>query len=124
MDSQKAESARHALEELNRRFHARKLAGKGFYAQLMEQGFAHGQCVLVSLVPDGANTYVGKIIRQDGRMFEFDVDLDVPALSSWTDVSENFERELRAGRFKPWAQESLAYAEHVRIRDRIGGLDT
>jgi hypothetical protein len=119
MNSQKVEGARRALAELNRRFRARELVGEAFYVQMMARGFAYAECVLVWVVPDGSNTYVGKIIRQDGRVFDFDVDLDDPALSSWTDVSESFEQKLAAGGFKAWSRELLAHAEYARLRDGI-----
>lgn len=122
MNSQKVESAGQALAELNRRFRARALVGEAFYVQMMARGFLYAQSVLVSIVPDGSNTYLGKIIRQDGRVFEFDVDLDDPELSSWTDVSESFEQKLGAGGFKPWSRELLAHAEYARLRDSIEKL--
>jgi hypothetical protein len=52
-------------------------------------------------------------------VFDFDVDLDDPAFSSWIDVTESFERDLRARRFKPWSPELLAHAEFVRRRDNV-----
>jgi hypothetical protein len=122
MNSQKVESARQALANLNRRFRARELVGEAFYVQLTAQGFACAQCVLVSVVPDGSSTYLGKIIRQDGRVFDFDVDLDGPALSSWTDVTESFEQKLDAGGFKAWSPELLAHAEYARLHDGIEEL--
>jgi hypothetical protein len=122
MNSQRVEAAAQALAELNRRFRARELLGEAFYVEMMARGFAYPECVLVSVMPDGSNTYVGRIIRQDGRAFDFDVDLDDSALSSWTDVSESFEQDLAAGRFKPWSPELLAHAECACRRDseRLG----
>jgi hypothetical protein len=122
MSSLRVESAARAFAELNGRFRAGELIGEAFYVEMIARGFNHAQCVLVSVVPDGANTYVGRIIRQDGRVFDFDVDLDDPALSSWTDVSESFERDLSAGRFKPWSPELLAHAEYARSRDSVDKL--
>jgi hypothetical protein len=122
MNSRKIESAGQALADLNRRFRARELIGEAFYVQMLARGFAYPRCVLVSLVPDGSNTFVGKLIRQDGKVFDFDVDLDDPALSSWTDVSESFEQKLAAGGFKPWSRELLAHAEYARLRDSLEKL--
>jgi hypothetical protein len=119
MTSLTVEMAARALAELNQRFCARELLGEAFYVEMRARGFIHAQCVLVSIAPDGSNTYFGRIIRQDGRVFDFDVDLDDSAFSSWIDVTEKFERDLRARRFKPWSPELLAHAEFVRRRDNL-----
>jgi len=39
-------------------------------------GFICEKSVLVSLFPDGGNTYCGKLINQHGILYEFDIDLD------------------------------------------------
>jgi hypothetical protein len=84
----------------------------------MQQGFAYATSTLVSLVPDGANTFTGKMIRQDGRVFEFDVDVDSPEFTTWRDVTDEFQDGLRTGRTKPWSAERLAYDEHLRMHGR------
>lgn len=106
----KVESAREELADLNAKLHGRSLLTESFYRQLMQAGFAYRQCFLVSLVPDGSNTFFGQVIRQDGRVFEFDLDLDSAQFSSWTDVTDAFlKRYERNRKSKPWAKEVVAY---------------
>jgi hypothetical protein len=114
MGTMKGDAARRELVELNNRFRDRKLASPSFYSQLMQAGFAYAACVLVSLVPDGANTFIGKVIRQDGRVFEFDVDLDSPQFTTWRDVTDEFREGLKTGRIKPWSAEKMAFDEYLR----------
>ncbi len=79
--------------ELNRRFRAGELLDDRFHAQLEGYGCDVETCVLVSLVPDGNETYCGTIIRQDGRVFDFDLALGDPESSEWEDRTEAFLRE-------------------------------
>ena len=67
MGSIKAELMKEELVELNDKFHNKKLIGDTFYRQLMQAGFAYSQCILISIFPDGGNTFCGQIIRQDAR---------------------------------------------------------
>jgi hypothetical protein len=82
----------------------------------MEAGFRYERCVLVSLLPEGERTFTGKVIRQDGRMYDFDVVLDLPKESTWQDVTDKFEERWKRGMMKPWSAELLAYEEYLRIR--------
>jgi hypothetical protein len=81
-----------------------------FYIQIAERGCEVDKCVLVKIVPDGADTYFGTIIRQDGRIFEFDLALADSSASDWEETTEDFLREFeRAQKSKPWRPEVVAY---------------
>ena|SRR5690554_3017424 len=109
MGTKKLESVKEELIELNEKFHKKLLVTEAFYRQLTQNGFVYRQCLLVSIFPDSSNTYCGKLIRQDGNVFEFDVDLDSAEDSSWEDVTDSFldlcERNKVA---KPWLIEVVA----------------
>lgn len=106
----KAELTREELVELNNKFHRKTLLNDVFYKQLMQAGFAYRKCLLISIFPDGANTFCGKMIRQDGRVVEFDIDLDADKFSSWEDVTDSFnEMYAKNNRIKPWLKEIVAY---------------
>ena len=86
--------------ELNTLFSQRKLANASFYAQLMSAGFLYQQSTLLEFFPDGDGTFCGFIVRQDGRVFRFDIDVDVPSASEFEDVSDekkikSLSKELR-----------------------------
>jgi hypothetical protein len=85
-------------------------------AQDDTEWFAYAACVLVSWTPDGGNTYFGKVIRQDGRMFEFDVDLDLPQHTTWLNVTDEFLKALKTGRLKFCSDEKVAYEMYRRER--------
>ena len=105
------EESRKALLEVNDRFWRRGLLGPAFYAQLGEHGFDCARSLLVVAVPEGSNTYSGNIIRQDGRVFEFDVDLDLPHLSQWEDITQSFLNKCRRLEpVEPWADPVVALA--------------
>lgn len=75
----------------------------------MQAGCAYYTSILISLVPDGGNTYFGRIIRQDGQVFDFDLDLDTPRMSSWRDVTNEFRQICGRNRTtKPWSEEVVA----------------
>ena len=86
------------IAELNEKFHSKALLNNEFYEQLIKMGFNYKDCLLVSIFPDGDNTYCGKLINQDGKLIKFDVDLDDFQHSAWTDVSSelrNFSKTAR-----------------------------
>ncbi len=98
------------LEVLNQRLRSGKLLRKSFYSQLKLHRCDYQQSILVKLVPEGAQTYAGRIISQDIRVIDFDIDLDSPDLSRWADVTDQFLAEyqkLRAHR--PWDPTVVAY---------------
>jgi hypothetical protein len=113
------ESAREEIRELNERFRNGALLGKSFHAQLRLHGCDPSRSVLVALVPDGANTYSGQIIKQDGSVLAFDVDLDSPDLSRWEDCTREFEQQrLRIETSKPWAPSVVAYELFHALMER------
>lgn len=104
------------IVELNDRFHNKQLLNDAFYQQLMQMEFAYKQCFLISVFPDGSNTYCGQIIRQDGHIFEFDIDLDSAEYSSWKDVTETFRQICDKNKSnKPWLREVMAYSIFSRL---------
>ncbi|MGC3875394.1 hypothetical protein ACPF7Z_19315 [Halomonas sp. GXIMD04776] len=110
MGSKKVDSVKEELIELNEKLHKKLLVNENFYKQLMQKGFAYHQCLLVSLFPDSSNTYCGKLIRQDGSVFEFDIDLDSAEYSSWEDVTGSFRELYERNKVgKPWLKDVVAY---------------
>lgn len=98
------------LVELNNSFHQKRLIGDAFYVQLIQEGFIYLQCVLISIFPDSSNTYCGQIIRQDGNVIKFDIDLDSQARSSWEDITNEFKKLFEDHKItKPWSKEVIAY---------------
>ena len=113
--TKKVESERNDLMELNKSFHERKTLPDSFYKQLMEAGFRYRQCLLVSIFPDSGNTHCGKIIRQDGTVIEFDIDLDAAEFSLWEDVTDDFRQICEKNKHtRPWLKEVVAYNIFLR----------
>jgi hypothetical protein len=109
MGTKKLESVKEELIELNDKFHKKLLVTDAFYKQLMQSGFDYRHCLLVSIFPDSSNTYCGKLIRQDGNVFEFDIDLDSAEYSSWEDVTYSFQEFCERNKAaKPWLKEVVA----------------
>ncbi|MDH5354747.1 MAG: hypothetical protein OEY09_09930 [Gammaproteobacteria bacterium] len=108
--TKKIVSVKHELIELNNKFRDKVLLTDAFYKQLMHAGFAYNQCILVSIFPDGSSTYCGQIIRQDGNVVEFDIDLDFAEYSSWKDITDAFRITVETNiRSKPWLKEVVAF---------------
>lgn len=81
-------------DELNILFSQRKLASASFYEQLMSAGFLYQRSTLLEFFPDGGGTFCGVIVRQDNKVFRFDIDVDVPTFSEFEDVSD--ERKIKS----------------------------
>lgn len=97
------------LIEMNKKFHDKLILNEAFYEQLRQNGFVFSKCFLISIFPDSGKTYCGKIIRQDGSAFEFDVDLDSPEYSSWENVTDSFQKLYEKNKIeKPWLEEVVA----------------
>ena len=88
----KIESITDELLKLNKKFHSKSLLTESFYVQLEQAGFMYKKCILINLFPDSSNTYCGKIIRQDGQVFEFDIDLDSHEYFSLKSGKESFNK--------------------------------
>ncbi|WP_425628497.1 hypothetical protein [Vibrio neptunius] len=109
-EAKRIESVADELAELNRKFYDKLLLSDEFYNQLMHSGFAYRQCFLVSIFPDSANTYYGQLIKQDGDVVEFDIDLDNAKYSSWENITVSFRELYEKNRStKPWLREVVAY---------------
>jgi hypothetical protein len=108
-EAKKVEVVKKEIVELNTKFHDKQLLSGGFYKQLMQSGFVCKQCLLISIFPDGTNTYCGQIIRQDGHVFDFDIDLDSSEYTSWKDITENFRETYGKNKInRPWLKEVVA----------------
>lgn len=115
----KVESVRNDLIELNKKFYEKSLLPEAFYKQLMQAGFAYSQCVVISIFPDGSNTYCGKLISQEDSVIEFDVDLDSCEYSSWEDVTDTFRKTYKENeKSKPWATEVVAYDLYLATKNK------
>jgi len=108
--SEKNESVRSEIVELNQRFHDKELLSDSFYEQLLKLGFVYCQCVLVNIFPDSGNTYCGIIIKQDGSVLEFDVDLDTPGCSRFSDITDSFQKmRTERSKTKSWKKVLIAF---------------
>ena len=118
-ETKKIKSVSDELIELNRKFNERLLLTDEFYKQLMQAGFAYNQCVLVSIFPDSSNTYCGKIIKQDGDVIDFYIDLDDLESSSFENITTSFmqlyEKNHNA---KPWLKEVVAYDFFLKLKQK------
>lgn len=109
-EARKIESAKKEVVDVNTKFHQKTLLDSEFYRQLMQAGFIYSECILISIFPDGSNTYCGKIIRQDGRVIEFDIDIDASDYSRWADITDTFHGIYEKNKkSKPWMKEVVAY---------------
>lgn len=114
--------AEREFRTLNERFRSERLLSASFYEQIRGKGIEPHESVLVRLTPDGANTYFGQVIRQDGTVFDFDIDLDLPAHSKWVETTAEFENSYRRfAHSKPWREEVLA--QQLRDELRAGRHD-
>ena len=108
-EEKKIEVVKKEIVKLNSKFHNKQLLLDGFYKQLMQTGFVYKQCLLISIFPDGTNTYCGQIIRQDGHVFDFDIDLDSSKYTSWKDITKNFREIYEKNKInRPWLKEVVA----------------
>lgn len=108
-EGRKVDDARKALLELNRKFWGRQLLGGAFYAQLGLHGCDYRRSVVIGLVPEGARTFTGRVLRQDGTVLGFDIDLDRSESSRWEDLTQQFRDEChRLLKAKPWAPQIIA----------------
>lgn len=116
-ETKKIKSVSDELIELNRKFNERLLLTDEFYKQLMQAGFAYNQCILVSIFPDGSNTYCGKIIKQDGGVIDFDIDLDDLKFSSFENITKSFMQLYEKNHnVKPWLKEVVAYDLFLKLK--------
>jgi len=110
MTNIKVSRTKNEICELNEKFHSKELLSQDFYIQLDRKGIVLASSVLVYLIPDGDNTYLGKIIRQDGDIVAFDLDLDDEKYSEWKNVTEEFLNEFRVkSKNQPWLESIVAY---------------
>lgn len=117
----KVDQAREEHRRLNEAFRARKVLDSRFYSQVKAAGCDPEGSVLVSYTPDGADTYFGTLIRQDGRVLAFDIALANPAGSEWEDRTEEFLQEYgRNRKSRPWLPTVVAYESFLQERKAKG----
>lgn len=78
------------FKKLNYKFHNKQLLTEFFYDQLSEIKIDFKKSILISIFPDSDNTYVGKVINQNGNIIDFDMDLDNKSYTEWKDSTEEF----------------------------------
>ncbi|MBI4820805.1 MAG: hypothetical protein HY791_31360 [Deltaproteobacteria bacterium] len=106
----RVDAARLSLQTLNDSFRTRAiLSGRSldqvdrFYEQLESQGCGPTEAILLKLVPDDVDAYVGLAINRGGRVLEFDISLAGPEFSTWSDLTETFNHEIPfLKKHKPW----------------------
>lgn len=109
MSTLKMRKAKDSVFLLNKMFHEFEIAPEEFYLQIKARGFDTGLSILISICPDGDNTYIGSLINQLGEMFSFDIDCDDEKYSRWdfmgsvASYKSKFHRKL-----KPWDSEVIA----------------
>ena len=109
--SLKQKQAESALLKFNKSYWDESLMPVSFYNALREFGIEIGKSVMVNLIPDGDNTYVGGIIRQDGSLFEFDLDLVEPENNTWEEVPNKSNKSSKLPQHtktRPWDDIVLA----------------
>lgn len=109
--------------KLNESFHDKSLLNESFYSQLVQKGFKYTKCVLVSIFPDSSNTYCGIIIKQDGSIFEFDLDLDSPKFSIWEDITNDFTSNYIKKKRNLHSKEATAYNLFVKQNNITSNCD-
>ena len=108
-DSIKVSKARTLLIDQNQEFHEMRMLPPSFYDLLKDKNFEYLRCVLVNVFPDDFNSYCSRIIRQDGRIFKFDLEMNEKEYSIWEDVTGEFlETYNRINKSKPWSDEVIA----------------
>ncbi|MCY0964083.1 hypothetical protein [Parathalassolituus penaei] len=80
--SMKLERARKSIKELNCRFHNLEFSPDGIYRELEKLGVDIQGSILIEIFPDSGDTYVGKMIDQDGKLLAFDIDCSDPKFSA------------------------------------------
>lgn len=72
-------------------------------------GIQLNKSVVYELIPEGNNSYTGKVIRQDGQVFQFDLDLDDKEYTVLDKITDEFNRQYKMLKnSKPWAKEVVS----------------
>lgn len=86
---------RDELIDLNDKFRSLELFPLEFYRQISHKNVDVASSVLVDVLPDSSNTYIGRLIDQEDNIWSFDIDLDNASYSEWDDITEGFCRLLK-----------------------------
>ena len=119
--SLKVRKAKENLVQLNRMFHELDVAPIEFYQQLKSRNVDVGLSILISVCPDGDNTYFGSLINQLGSVCSFDIDCDDEKYSRW-DVGSPIESSdsLQHANAKPWDAKVIAAEMFSEMAKNIG----
>ena len=66
-----------------------------FYRQISHKNINVASSILIDVMPDSCNTYVGRLIDQNGSIWSFDVDLDDCSFSEWDDITDELNQLLK-----------------------------
>lgn len=119
METRKVKVIKEEILILNEKLQKKSLATESFYTWLNKNGFAWRHCILISMFPDGGGTYYGMIVRQDGEVFEFDIDLDFLESSSLVNITNSFHELLNKNKItRPWLKEVIAYDLFFELKNK------
>src|SRR5262245_260919 len=110
--------ARKQIKDLNSSFWTGVVLGNpddsaNLNRQLEQLGIVIRKSVLIDLFPDGENQFEGRLIRQDGQICSFSIDLEDSASAGLSVETEKLDRTL-----KPWSPEILAREFFLEISNR------
>lgn len=103
----KLEQARKRIKEINCRFHNLEFSPDGIYRELEKLGIDIQGSILVEFYPDSGDTYVGKIINQEGKLLAFDIDC--------TDSKFSAVMQIPFPKSKPWDIVSVGVELHDEL---------
>lgn len=102
------EKVRALVERMNEAFHERRYDDDWFYDALEARGCDIEGSALVAAAPTNG-VWHGRIIRQDGRVFDFSIGQD-RAKGYWHEVTDTFHRNVKAAwQNKPWDEDVVAF---------------
>ena len=108
-DSLRVREEKTNILHLNKMFHEFKVAPEEFFQQLKSRDVDIGLSILISICPDGDNTYFGSLINQFGNICSFDIDCDDEKYSRWDISSSNkLHKSPQHTKSKPWDAEVIA----------------
>ncbi len=112
--------ARKQIQDLNSAFWSEVVLGNpgdsaNLNRQLEQLGIVIRKSVLIDVFPDGENQFEGRLIRQDGKICGFSVDLEDPASADL-----QVEGEPRPQALPPWSAEMLAREIFAEVSSQRG----
>lgn len=108
MNSKVAE-ARENIRILNSRYHSRKAAPAGFYAELERFGIEVENSILVAILPDSGSTLIGRLIDQNGNLCHYDIDYQYSKYSEFEVVEPTNFKAPQHTKERPWDDIVVAF---------------